>query len=198
MHEIDKEILELNGFHNTEEINASEIINNGFIPKYNRKHWLGQGTYFFEDLELAIDNKNMLNNSENMVIINVKIEVPSKHYLDLDNKKNHSQFRSYCNEISKILGEEGWEILYNPDENSEKIIENKDKKIIFRCYCLDLYKIENNYHVITKTFSKDNPPYGVKVNNFEYFAFPYLEKYICVSNNSYIKNKRIIEQEWFI
>ena len=191
MHEIDKEVIEINGFHNTEEVKAIEILKNEFIPKDSKTHWLGKGSYFFNNLEIAIDNKNMLSNSENMVIISVDIEVPNIHYLDLDNKNNQSRFRIYCNEVCEALGKTGLEILYKP-------VKNTYNKIIFRCYCLDLYKTENNYYVITKTFPKDNPCYGIKVNNFEHFGFPYLETYICVSNNSCIKNKSIIEQEWFV
>lgn len=192
---INKEIIKLNGFHNTEHKNAINIIKNEFIPKHRKTHWLGQGTYFFDDLELALENRNMLSNSEDMAIIIADIEVPYKHYLDLDIRINQTRFRKYCNEVNTILGIEGLELLYRQDESDDKKI---DKKVIFRCYCLDLYKTEYNYYVITKTFPKDNPSYGVKVNNFDFFGFPYLEKYICVSDNSFIKMKRIVEQEWFI
>jgi hypothetical protein len=196
---INEEIIKINGFHNTEKINAIDIIKNNFIPEHRRTHYLGQGTYFFDDLELAMENKNMLSDSDNMVIISTEIEVPYIHYLNLDNRINQTKFRIYCNEVNAILGKEGLELLYKPNEGDDKKIDKKiDKIIIFRCYCLDLYKTENNYYVITKTFAKDNPSYGVKINNFDFFGFPYLEKYICVSDNSFIKSKRIVEQEWFI
>lgn len=199
MHMIKEQIIKINGFHNTEYKNAINIIKDNFIPKYSRTHYLGQGTYFFDNLELAIENKNMLSDSDSVVIISAEIEVPHINYLDLDDRINQRNFRLFCNELIKLLGEEGLELLYRPKVSDDlKRISKKDKIIVFRCYCLDLYKTENNYYVITKTFAKDNPSYGVKISNFDYFGFPYLEKYICVSDNSFIRSKRIVEQEWFV
>lgn len=193
--EHDKEIFEIEGFHNTEIKNIDDIIKNEFIPVYRKTHWLGQGIYFFDNLDIANDNKNMLEEFDEMVTIGVKIKVPMKHYLDLDNKDNQTIFREYCNEVIDTLGEAGLEILYKEAEQEKKNIK---KLVVFRCFCLDLYKTEKKFFVITKTFPKDNPCYGIKIKNFDFLGFPYLERYICVSDNLYIENKRIIEQEWIV
>ena len=189
---LEEEIIAIEGYHTTEKKDAIHILETEFKPRYNNKHYLGQGTYFFDDLGIASDNKKMLINSESIVIINASIEVPTSNYLDLDNKYNQNAFRKFCNEIIKDLQEKGIKIVDN-----DKTRKN-ERHMVFRCYCLDIYKKDRNFFVISKTFAKDNPNYGVKVAGFDYFGLSYFEKYVCVSNNSCVKKKRIIEEEWYV
>ena len=46
--------MKLEGYHNTEAANIEDIFQNGFIRTPNNKHWLGQGIYFFADVDVAI------------------------------------------------------------------------------------------------------------------------------------------------
>ena len=66
-------------------------------------------------------------------------------------------------------------------------------------YLSNIFKKEKGYEVVAKTFAKDSPPYAEKVVGFEdYFGLPFLEKYICVSEDKYIINKDVIEREWLV
>lgn len=198
--------MKLEGYHNTESCNVDSIMKNGFTYKENPKHWLGQGIYFFADLDTAMLNTNMLNNSKEMKTIAVEIEVDEAQYLDLDRADNLNNFIKYWNNKATEFEQKGVELT----------IENSDQKkayLKYQCLFLDLYKEERNYKVITKTFPKNNVPYAEKVKGFNYIGLPFLETYICVSKDEYIVKKNVIEptvkkeyiiedniteQEWFI
>lgn len=198
--------MKLEGYHNTESCNVDSIMKNGFTYKENPKHWLGQGIYFFADLDTAMLNTNMLNNSKEIKTIAVEIEVDEAQYLDLDRADNLNNFIKYWNNKATEFEQKGVELT----------IENSDQKkayLKYQCLFLDLYKEERNYKVITKTFPKNNVPYAEKVKGFNYIGLPFLETYICVSKDEYIVKKNVIEptvkkeyiiedniteQEWFI
>lgn len=198
--------MKLEGYHNTESCNVDSIMKNGFTYKENPKHWLGQGIYFFADLDTAMLNTNMLNNSKEIKTIAVEIEIDETQYLDLDRTDNLNNFIKYWNNKATEFEQKGVELK----------IENTNQKkayLMYQCLFLDLYKEERNYKVITKTFPKNNVPYAEKVKGFNYIGLPFLETYICVSEDEYIVKKNVIEptikkeyiiedniteQEWFI
>lgn len=101
------------------------------------------------------------------------------------------EFRSYFNQLYPKI-----------EEGIQLVIKGKTKKdslLIYRCFVLDLFKKEKGYEVVAKTFAKYSPPYAEKVVGFEdYFGLPFLEKYICVSEDKYIINKDVIEREWLV
>lgn len=66
----------------------------------------------------------------------------------------------------------------------------------YRCFFLDLYKKMRGYGVVAKTFAKDHPSYAEPIpNDFTWLGYPYLEKYLCVSDNKYIIKKGVLEKE---
>lgn len=68
----------------------------------------------------------------------------------------------------------------------------------YKCFFMDLFKVENEYAVISKTFTKENPPYAEPIDGIKYLGLGFLEKYICVSSNKYIVKKNLVEKEWFV
>lgn len=80
--------MKLEGYHNTEEKNVEHILRDGFVSKTSDEHWLGQGIYFFADIDLAIDNIDMLKHESEVKTIAVEIQVDESEFLDLDKKEN--------------------------------------------------------------------------------------------------------------
>lgn len=183
--------MKLEGYHNTEASKVEDIFQNGFIYEFSKKHWLGQGIYFFADIDTAIDNINMLDHKEEIKTIAVEIDVEDSAYLDLDIKKNNNSFRRYCINKEKALKASGKELIINETDK-------RQAALIYKCFFMDLFKQENGYAILSKTFAKDNPPYAESIDGIKYLGLPFLEKYICVSDNEYIINKSLIEREWII
>lgn len=184
--------MKIVGYHNTESDNVNDIIANGFKYKKSEKHWLGQGIYFFGDSDTAFRNVDMLNHEKDIKTIVAEIAIEDSQFLDLDETQKLIEFRSYFNQLYPKIEEEGIQLVI-------KGKTKKDSLLIYRCFVLDLFKKEKGYEVVAKTFAKDSPPYAEKVVGFEdYFGLPFLEKYICVSEDKYIINKDVIEREWLV
>lgn len=183
--------MKLEGYHNTEVTNVSDILQHGFIYEHSDTHWLGQGIYFFADIDTAMDNIEMLEHDDEIKTIAVEIEVDDSKYLDLDIKGNLNSFRKYCREKIKELKESGKEFVINESNKKKAMLK-------YKCFLLDLFKFENGYAVISKTFAKDSPPYAEPIDNINYLGLSFLEKYICVSSNEYIVKKNLVEKEWIV
>lgn len=183
--------MKIIGYHNTESDNVDDIIANGFKPKKNEKHWLGQGIYFFDDSEIAFRNIDMLTHEKDIKTIAAEIDVEDNQFLNLDKPQKLNEFRSYFNQLYQDMKREGLQLVV-------KGKAEKDVLLTYRCFILDLYKKEKGYHVVTKTFPKDNPPYAETVVDLKYFGLPFLETYICVSGNEYITNMNVMEREWLV
>ncbi len=78
--------MRLVGYHNTEAVNVESIFQHGFICRYSNEHWLGQGIYFFADIDVAINNIDMLEHVNDIKTIAVEIDVDDVAFLDLDKK----------------------------------------------------------------------------------------------------------------
>lgn len=184
--------MKLKGYHNTDASNVESILKNGFLFKFNDEHWLGQGIYFFTDDKTAIDNIHMLEQSDTIKTIAVEIEVEEASYLDLDVNYNLNLFRKYCNEKVRVFEELG-KVFFTEETDKRKAMRK------YKCFFMDLYKRENGYAVVSKTFAKENPPYAEPINHIPYLGLPFLEKYICVSDNEYIVKKNLLErEEWIV
>ena len=116
--------MKIEGYHNTKSENITSILQNGFKCRYNDKHWLGQGIYFFADYDIAILNLNMLEQNETIKTICVEIDVPDDQFIDFDIVENLNQLRIYCNEKENELQTLGKKILFkdtDPREARQKL-----------------------------------------------------------------------------
>lgn len=183
--------MKIEGYHNTERSNVEDILKNGFQPKFNEKHWLGQGIYFFSDVDIASSNIDMLTHKEEIKTIAVEIDVVEDEFLDLDIPQALNDFRRYCNNMILSYKKQGKE-LFAPG------VDKRSAILKYRCFFLDLYKQQNNYGVVAKTFPKDAPPYAEKIEGLPYLGYPFYERYLCVKGNEYIIKKNLVEKEWLV
>lgn len=183
--------MRLEGYHNTEASNIKSIFEHGFLYRHNDTHWLGQGIYFFADFDVAAGNADMLAHEEEIKTISVEIVVEDSAYCDLDRTENLNDFRKYCGEKIHILKESGKEIVVKGTDKRTAMLK-------YRCFFMDMFKMEKNYAVVSKTFSKENTPYAEPVEGISYLGLPFLEKYLCVGDNKYIVKMNVVEKEWLV
>lgn len=183
--------MKMEGYHNTNTSKVEQILANGFICEYSDKHYLGQGFYFFSDIDTALINIDMLMHTEEISTIAVEIDVPLENYLNLDDPRNLNSFLNYWNQGIQELKKAGKELV-------KKNVSDKTAWMTSRCLFLDMYKKEKNYKVISKTFAKESPPYAVTLDDISRTGLSFLEKYICVSDNEYIVKKNLVEKELLI
>jgi hypothetical protein len=77
------------GYHGTDEQYANRILLNGFEKKERSDHWLGQGIYFYDKLELAKwwaehKCKYLSNTRGDARAAVLKVKLAPKQWLDLD------------------------------------------------------------------------------------------------------------------
>lgn len=192
----------LDGYHITDAALCENIIRNGFTYNFNPKHYLGQGIYFYNDFDIA--KLNVQNEKINYgctskkTILHCTISTLLKQFLDLDIPSQNTKFRKFWNELLEYIEKNNIQVTF---QNEKDFLKNK--YLYYKCYVLDLYKRENNYNVVVKTFSIDTPSYGESIYNLKFSGLPYLEKYICVSESQLIHNTEIVhfieaEEDLFI
>jgi hypothetical protein len=177
----------IKGYHGTNINYVNSILSEGFKSNVREDHWLGQGIYFYADFELAKwwAEKKFNRFRKTAAIIYVEIKAESKDILDLDTLSGYNFFLTEIKQILSIL--------------KIRIKFSLDKRIENLCFALDLLKNELGINVIIRTFPKKNPSYGGhNISDFEknYFNLPYdfvyLEKQICVTNNTVFSLKECI------
>lgn len=126
------------GYHKTLYIKLDNIKETGFIPSNNKDDWLGQGVYFWDNIE----NAKWWNVSTGSIIktciITCELKCNSSQYLDLDKEiDNLDKFsRKYINGLIR-------KGLPRPK------FENANQKKKFFC---DLYCTQNNFIILSYTF----------------------------------------------
>lgn len=186
----------INVFHGTFIEITNDILVNGFQYKHNKKHWLGQGFYFYTDFYLAkwwsekkVEfEKQEKNNEYNPSVINADIIANTDNILNLDFPKELDCFLDFIKDYMKQMADNN--IVINFDRT--KVEET-------RCFFLDIMKKEKNIFVIIRTFDKESPSYG----KFDLRTLPmeielglkYNETQICVTRNSVIFNKKCVYPE---
>lgn len=189
------------GYHGTKNTLANKIMFEGFkiaTPKKGDNHWLGHGIYFFDNYDLAewwantkVNRQNKKYNNNDSASI-IKATILSNTTLDLDNPFHLQKFKKYQLELQAQLLESGIQLDFTKGKG---IIEER-----IRCFWSDLIKEHYNIDVIIYTFTKRNPSYIENkyhiinnskdtINNMGLF---YHEKQICVTKNSSIIDKTIV------
>lgn len=148
-----EEMCHHKGFHGTTNESAKKILENGFNkPKYkdHDNHWLGHGTYFYDDIDKArywATHKTAYIRREHQswwltpAVISSDIINNINDVLDLDKIKQFNDFIRYFDESDSALFASGYSVVF--DEGTPKQL---------RCAVLDLYAETKGYKLIKYTF----------------------------------------------
>lgn len=179
------ENITIDAFHGTDKKWVSAIISDKFTYRKNKEHWLGNGVYFFIDLDLAKwwttnPTKKFGGNIDKRAIIHCNISVGRDEVLDLRTLQDYKQFVD-------IYREE-----YLPNFFNRGIIFNKKIQArTIRCAYCDYLKTRYNLKMIIGTFYMPTQPYLPEKYGklFNRFNISYIEAQICVFDQDIIKNK---------
>lgn len=87
-------------YHGTKFIHGKKILSEKvFTPSIGRRHWLGDGIYFFEEESEA---KDWCLRYGSYMILEADVAVRKDRFLDLKNKKH---FRNYRKVMGRLLNE---------------------------------------------------------------------------------------------
>ncbi|NLJ18363.1 hypothetical protein [Globicatella sulfidifaciens] len=203
---MNKDEIQLCGYHGTLSNSAEKIIKDGFkikeyTPndgKYCHNHWLGHGIYFYEDYDLAkqwADSKSIAfakkhNLKSESTVIFASYKSNEKNICNLDNSNQLRKFNNYAKDVEKLIANERYYCLdFTKNIKPELSAEEKEQEIIkrIRCFAFDCFKSEKNIQIIMYTFSMRN---HVKYTDI---ALGVNQKQICVSSPNCITELRLEE-----
>lgn len=166
-------------FHGTASNDIDRLINdilvNGFNYKKRDNHWLGQGIYFFSEIEWAFQWSNQPRNKDkDTCILEATIFCNDNEFLDLDLPGGHRKITSAIKDINNELKENNILVFK---------FKNEEQK---RCFYLDFIKKKYSYQIIKHTFILENKnsitrDIGIGLSQIQY----------CVSSNKNIKNVKV-------
>ncbi len=173
--------FKITGYHGTFKDNVNNILSEGYTPKMRDNHWLGQGIYFYDDIELAkwfASRRYAGKHGKQISVIKSLLSTIDEKVLDLNTRKGVDFVFEKISEIIDQLN----------------IVFDKDNEIKNRCILLDIIKEYHQIDIIIKTFQTTSQTYGkVNIEWFEKNYFPtgfnYNETQICASNNECIVYK---------
>lgn len=184
----------IDGYHGTSSDNKQSIISLGLDPdkvKVRFDHWLGQGVYFFDDIDKAkwwsrsIASKK----SKGAVVFKSKIRERRNKVLDLDQVEDLDAFLTEC--INLIHETENLKL--------DKVPIFTDQNV--RAFWFDYYKRTHDITVIIATFNKPYAGYTfrrskddriVQMRFLKTLGLGFSERQICVSEKSVIHDTHIV------
>ena len=182
--------MEFIGYHATNKDNAEKIINYGYTYNPDPTHWLGDGAYFFLDLDLAKwwANQPTLKYGEinTPVIIQSKISCRDERCVDM---RNLDQYREIARKFKDFM------------EFGIKTIEfSKDTVAVPKLRCAFFNWIKKVYEVdiIIAAFARYAGRYLGDINKeiMTYITndmyLPYPEVQVCVSEKKCVIDSRVI------
>lgn len=177
------------GYHGTDSSVSKAIIDNGFICKKNDEHWLGNGIYLYQDLDLAKwwttnPTKKHGMKIDDRVIIECRIEAEDDKVLNLCSLKG---YKDYVERYNSFFQE--WAHKAKP----HSIVSFKQ----LRCAFFDYVMMTEEIHIIIAPFILPDQPYMPSYfddtfANEMHIMYPEIQ--ICISEtnqNKIIKDKRI-------
>jgi hypothetical protein len=163
-------------YHGTDKKYANDIISNGFVVKENRRHWLGNGIYFFTDEALARwwttnPSKKFGHNISSPAIIQCVFASDDDTILDLRKFDDYT----YCFEQFQHF----YNNMYRPYCTMREIDINR-----LRCTFFDWLFDTHQYTAIIGTFLSAEQPYYKPIrqaeNNFKNLNLAYNEVQVCI------------------
>lgn len=189
---MDKDYVEMIGYHGTSSVHAEKIAKYGLDPDKTHirpDHWLGQGVYFFSEFDLArwwaddIAGK-LYNRGSFPIVYQAQIQAPREEILDLDNPKEYDLFLGRLLDMQKEIEADS--------ENRMPVFNREQHRAVYFDYYREMY----HKSVIMYTFSKDCARYGTYRTGTDLaqqkklekaLGLAYHEKQICVSKKKCIK-----------
>lgn len=171
-------------YHGTDVKNAESIFSENFIYKRNKKHWLGNGIYFYLDISLARwwttnPTKRFGTKIEKGVIIKAKISIDRQSLIDLRNISDYNFFvHTYYKEYIPILNNGTFNISSQEYER-------------LRCSYCDFLKKRYQYKAIIGNFSFVTRSYLPRQYKdfFTKMKLPYIETQLCLFDINCITDK---------
>lgn len=178
-------ILEV--YHGTDLSNAKRIVKTEFIYRYNKKHWLGNGIYFYLDLSLAEwwttnPSEKFGVKVKDAAIVKTILEIQDNNLLDLRKLSDYTEFTElYFNEYIPLLNSGVFDIAIT----NRKQIRCSFCDYLKRQY--DLQAIIGNFSLLTQPYLPDK--YKEFSKNMNLY---YIETQLCLFDNNCIIEKSII------
>lgn len=168
--------MKIVAYHGTDMSVAKNIVNDRFICKHNKEHWLGDGIYFYPDLSLARwwtsnPTSKFGVTVEEPAIIKCEIEIDEDRILNLSELSGFTKYIGLMNDFFGVA-------LSDRRRPSEKIDYTK-----LRCAFFNYVFIRNEVDLIVAPFSTASQPYFPISKNktlFEHMNIMYTEMQICL------------------
>lgn len=181
----------LTGYHGTSFECIEPIIREGFKESISdtKKHWLGRGTYFFEDLYYAIEwtilgikDNNIYNYNDlcnNGAVFKVEIDIVNYEIVDFSLPLGYSVYEELIEILKKNYNKVVYEhMIKNGDANIIRALEKLEKKQNIKYISL--------FDVICAMYPKkiDNKDKRKRKSDF----IKGVQRQICVKNSEAIKS----------
>lgn len=168
--------MKIVAYHGTDMSVAKDIVNDRFICKSNKEHWLGDGIYFYPDLSLA---KWWTSNPtskfgvaiEKPAIIKCEIEIDEDRILNLSELSGFTKYIKLIDDFFSVA-------LSDRSRPSERIDYKK-----WRCAFFNYVFEINEADLIIAPFLVPTQPYFPISKNktlFEHMNIMYTERQICL------------------
>ena len=188
------DIFKTVGYHGTTARHKADIERNGFDPdKTNRRndHWLGNGVYFFDNVDLAKWWADTLveKSGSQPLVYSAEIMARKSGVLDLDRPEELNAFMNWCLTFYKDIKTHcvGKMPVFEPQQ--------------FRGVFFDYYKEKKHIAVVLCTFNKTSPAYAPtrltgtalkqRTDLMTALGLFFRERQICVSNKGCIGRPEI-------
>ena len=161
----------VNAYHGTIRPFAECILNYGeFKPSTKRIEWLGNGIYFFENLEDAVwwANTQKKRHGKEGIVLSSILCCNNDQFMDLDKAVNLKKIINYAKRFTEGLEKQGKMIPRFSSENIDAL----------RCFWCNVYKREHpNIKLLAYTFET-----ATETN----VGFRFKQRQFCAVDNSVI------------
>ncbi len=175
--------VKLIGHHGTLIEYVDDIKTNGFKARYNDKHWLGQGIYFFEynyGEAYGWAGLQLKQHSQGIAVIEAEIVVEEEKFADFNSRDTILSFNKFIDEFVRERC---------VDDAEKCIVLGKNRKAN-TCLLYDSYAEYNGISVMRKSFDGKIAALQ-KLQQICICELDYKPTQICVKDNKYIKIQQI-------
>lgn len=183
-------------FHGTLSIFKDKILKNGFTISTGSHHYLGDGVYFYPELESARKwGAKKADKTKNGCCVVFRSQVIYSKCLDLTNGRKRDDFVKYCEEIDRHFESSGKVIKLNGKTNEDCCRARS-------CACINTFCSGKNIDIVKAFVLREMSNHRVQHTN-SYLSnlgiSPFQEIQYCVRNLRCIKTRELFfEQEEYV